>query len=111
MDWNVILVALISSGATTALVTGLINWHKESRNNHSANINEILESVNTLKLATQSYLRDRLRQKYYQGIKDGYASLDDKDDFAFMFSQYEKLGANGVITKCYKEYMDLPSVL
>lgn len=107
MDWNAIIITLLSGGVGVAVINALTENIKSKRLNHEAELKEIKDSVAVLKLATQASLRNELRKKYKQCKKQGYATFDDRDDFDAIYNQYHALGANGVMTDCYNKFMSL----
>lgn len=60
-------------------------------------------------LGVQALLRDRLLQSYEYHKTKGYASVDAKDNFENMWTQYHALGVNGVMDGVHKEFMFLPT--
>ena len=62
-----------------------------------------------IELGMQALLRDRMLGTYKEYIHQGYAPICIKDNFENMYTQYHALGANGVMTRLYKEFMTLPS--
>ncbi len=65
--------------------------------------------IKSLKLGIQALLRDRLLESYKVYKKRGWISIQDKENFNNMYSQYHSLGQNGVMDGVYKEVMDLPT--
>jgi hypothetical protein len=62
-----------------------------------------------IELGMQALLRDRMLSTYKEYIHQGYAPVCIKDNFDNMYMQYHALGANGVMTGLYKEFMALPT--
>lgn len=62
-----------------------------------------------LEAAMQALLRRKLREIYFQCVKQGYASMEDKDDFELMYQRYHTLGVNGVMDNVRKQFFLLPS--
>lgn len=61
-----------------------------------------------MRLGIQALLRDRMLQKWDYCRSRGYAPRDDKGAFEAMHASYAGLGANGVLDKIYKDFMQLP---
>lgn len=61
-----------------------------------------------LELGVQALLRDRMIHSYNKYIGLGYAPIFAKENFTNMYEQYHELGANGVMTALYDEFMNLP---
>ena len=104
MNWELIIITLISSGTITAIIN-LIMTNKKNKDNDLLTIKNDLV---LLKTALQSQMRERLRQKYYENMRVGFVTIDDREDFEAMYQQYHSLGGNGYLTRCYEEYMNLP---
>ena len=62
-----------------------------------------------IELGMQALLRDRMLATYKEYIHQKYAPICIKDNFENMYTQYHALGANGVMTRLYKEFMALPT--
>ena len=104
MNWELILITLISSGTITALIN-LWQSNKKTKFNDLTNIQN---DLTLLKTALRSQMRERLRQKYYESVRIGFVSIEDREDFESMYQQYHALGGNGYLTRCYEQYMNLP---
>lgn len=87
-------------------------WMQEVRDLIAPIANDISDIKATQKNlcdGTQTTLRLRLREMYEEWIPKKYAPTYIKEDFARAYEDYHKLGANGVMTHCYEEFMALPS--
>ena len=60
-------------------------------------------------LGVQALLRDRLYQAYDYHMERGYAPIPAKENFENMWTQYHKLGANGVMDGVHRDFMRLPT--
>lgn len=61
-----------------------------------------------IKLGLQAVLRDRLLQAYRFYKEQGYADYDEKQCILNLYTQYEALGKNGVMTDLHNKFMALP---
>ena len=68
----------------------------------------LYKRVRALDCGIQSVLRDRLRHLYKSYSKKGYVSLDDKEDWEYMYQQYHALGKNGVMDSTREKMLALP---
>lgn len=92
-------------GVAIAITTAAISWmsHQVSKlreDQHAEN--------NALKVAMQSILRDRLYSCYGICRRKGGASIDDRENFENLWSQYHTLGANGVMDDIHRKFLSLP---
>ena len=68
-----------------------------------------LETQNTATmLGVQALLRDRLLQGFRFYIQQGYADYDERKNMENMYTQYEALGPNSVMSDLYRKFSDLP---
>lgn len=107
-----IIVASVSCGG--ALAVCLINNIFQSKRLNEQSKKLASDTANaeteTLKLGLQALLRDRLYSSYNKYKYDwGYAPLYAKENFENCYTQYEKLGENGVMEQIHKEFMELPT--
>lgn len=61
-----------------------------------------------LEAAMQSLLRRKLREMYALCARQGFATMEDKDDFEMMYQRYHSLGSNGVMDNVRKQFFLLP---
>lgn len=61
-----------------------------------------------LEAAMQSLLRRELREMYALCARQGFATMEDKDDFEMMYQRYHSLGSNGVMDNVRKQFFLLP---
>ena len=74
--------------------------------------NEQLEAQNkATMLGVQALLRDRLLQAFKHYLHQGYADYTDRQNVQNMYTQYEMLGPNSVMTDLYEKFTDLPTQL
>lgn len=66
------------------------------------------EDIDTLKLAIQSFLRDRLIQSFKEYHKQGYVDIDEREAWINMYNQYHSLGGNGVLDNIKEKFLSLP---
>lgn len=100
---NIILDIFV--GVAIAITAAAISWmsHQVSKlrkDQHRDN--------DALKVAVQSILRDRLYSCYGICSRKGGASIDDRENFENLWSQYHTLGANGVMDDIHRKFLSLP---
>lgn len=87
-------------------------WMQEVRNlitPVATDVSDIKSTQKNLCDGTQTTLRLRLREIYDDWMPQKYAPTYIKEDFDRAYQDYHKLGANGVMTHCYEEFMALPT--
>lgn len=94
---SIILSVVSASGILGIACTAILSRMKKSETRQKA-----------LELGVQALLRDRMIHSYNKYIELGYAPIFAKENFTNMYNQYHELGANGVMTALYDEFMDLP---
>lgn len=62
-----------------------------------------------VKLGIQALLRDRLLQSFKFYEARGWANYDEKSNVSNLFTQYEKLGENGVMQDMFENFKQLPT--
>lgn len=72
-------------------------------------VNHKLLEQEALKNGMQALLRDRIIQAYNYHIEKGYCAIHDKDNICNLYSQYHKLGANGVADHMVDKINQLPT--
>lgn len=63
-----------------------------------------------MKAGIRSLLRSEIMRMHHTGIKEGFASTLDREIMQRNYDAYHDLGGNGVATKLYDEYRELPTV-
>ena len=72
-------------------------------------LNEIVtEDLPQLKRATRDSLRNQLLAVYRHCEKYGGRTLEDTENFEYMFKSYEALGGNSFITTVRDSFLNLP---
>lgn len=94
---SIILSVVSASGILGIACTALLSRMKKSETRQKA-----------LELGVQALLRDRMIYSYNKYTELGHAPIYAKENFTNMYNQYHELGANGVMTALYDEFMDLP---
>lgn len=64
--------------------------------------------IKALQLGVQALLRAQMITYYYQYRQIGSAPLYVRDSFENCWTQYEKMGKNGVMEDIYNKFMALP---
>lgn len=109
------LTIVLSLGGS-ALIGCVINFVFNSIVNHTkqdytmlAELKRTQEEQNELiRRAVQALLRNDLYNLYEKCIAKGYATIDEKNNFENLYTQYHGLGKNGVMDSFYKEFIQLP---
>lgn len=65
--------------------------------------------VRAIKLGLQALLRRQLRKEYKHYATKGWVSVEDRDDFENMYTQYHNLGVNGVMDNVHDKFLALPT--
>lgn len=71
-------------------------------------VKDTAKETKAIAAGIQALLRAQLRKEYERCHKQGYATLNDRDDFENCWTQYHALGANGVMDDVRKKFFDLP---
>ena len=120
MEWlqqSWVILAAVISGVT--LIWKFVGTVKEIQKSINEPITKLDKKVSDLKEtvekndklqneATQSLLRDRLLQAYYDCSREGFASISQKDNWENMYKHYHALGENGVMDSCREKMLALP---
>ena len=73
------------------------------------NLNEELEKQNqAIMMGVQALLRDRLLQGYKHYFNKGYADYEDRKNLENLYTQYHRLGSNGVMDDMHQRFIALP---
>lgn len=110
------LTILLSCGGTTLInlivtfiFTKATNSYEKKKKDAEMVAEEIEKKNDVLKRGVQALLRHELYElydTYYQ--EKGYAPLDIKNDFEFIYMGYHNLGKNGVMDGIHERFMKLP---
>lgn len=110
------LTILLSCGGTTLInliitfiFTKATNSYEKKKKDAEMVAEEIEKKNDVLKRGVQALLRHELYElydTYYQ--EKGYAPLDIKNDFEFIYLGYHNLGKNGVMDGIHERFMKLP---
>ena len=97
MDWTVIIVAVVGSGAVTAIVNAIIRAVENKRKQKSAET----KALTLLLLGEIREFGDVLLQQNY---------LDEEDyrHFEELYQTHKALGGNGYADKLYAEILKMP---
>lgn len=66
------------------------------------------ETTKIIKRADQALLRHELKEAYKEALKEGGATLEDRDEWSNMYDIYHALGANGAMDDIREKYFELP---
>lgn len=111
--WLSITLALGGSTIITLIITFIFNLITNSVKKRQEQARLIAEEVakkdEVLKRGVQALLRHELYNLYDEYYtKKGYAPLDVKNDFEFIYLGYHNLGKNGVMDGLHERFMKLP---
>lgn len=96
-----IILAIIASGAFTALVTSLLQYFI-AKQNQNADINKGVRD------GVKAMLQMTIRQHTQTALKQGFITLDEKKFIHEGIEAAHALGANGEMTLCGEEIDKLP---
>lgn len=112
--WLELILALGGSALISTVVGFLFNYAINSEKNRKARAKEIADEVSkneeTMRKGIQALLRNSLYELYDKGVHvNGYATIDEKNNFENLYKQYHNLGKNGVMDSLNDEFMKLPT--
>lgn len=110
------LTILLACGGTTLInliitymFTKATNSLEKKKKDAELVAEEIEKKNDVLKRGVQALLRHELYELYDDYYKEkGYAPLDIKNDFEFIYLGYHNLGKNGVMDGIHERFMKLP---
>ena len=111
--WLTIFLAVGGSTLISLIITFIFNRivNSVSKRQEQAKLiaEEIAKQDEVLKRGVQALLRHNLYELYDDWFtKKGYAPLDVKNDFEFIYMGYHNLGKNGVMDGLHERFMQLP---
>jgi len=115
MELSQILSVCGVSGIISGLVGVLIAVYlkrpleKRVQDNEEASARVEAQNKATM-LGVQALLRDRLLQAFNHYLSRGWVSAGERDNIENMYTQYEALGENNVISDIYNQVRALPSI-
>lgn len=92
-----IILALISSGVFTVILTAVIDHQKDSKN-----------SKNVVEVALTCLLRDSITKIYYRNKDDGILEEYERKDLENLYDCYAKMGGNSYVHSLYDEMTKWP---
>ena len=69
----------------------------------------VIVRIRALSLGVQALLRAQMINDYNRYLNKGYAPIWAKDNFVNCWTQYERLGKNGVMQDIKERFMHLPT--
>lgn len=69
------------------------------------------KETKALSLGVQALLRAQMISDYNKYKEKGYAPIFAKQNFENLWTQYEALGENGVMSELHSEFMQLPNCI
>ena len=104
-------VSGIVSGLVGVLIAVFLKRPLERRVQENEAANQRVEEQNkATMLGVQALLRDRLRQAFDYYLARGWIEAGERDNVDNMYTQYEALGPNNVMTDIYNQVRSLPSI-
>lgn len=104
-------VSGIISGLVGVLIAVFLKRPLERRVTDSEEANRRVEEQNkATMLGVQALLRDRLLQAFSHYLARGWINAGERDNIENMYTQYEALGPNNVISDIYNQVRALPSI-
>jgi hypothetical protein len=104
-------VSGIVSGLVGVLIAVFLKRPLENRVQQNEAANRRMEEQNTATmLGVQALLRDRLLQAFEHYLARGWITAGERDNVENMYTQYEALGPNNVISDIYNQVRALPSI-
>jgi hypothetical protein len=101
----------IVSGIVGVLIAVFLKRPLEKRVKNSEDANSRVEAQNkATMLGVQALLRDRLLQAFNFYLARGWIEASERDNVDNMYTQYESLGENNVISDIYNQVRALPSI-
>lgn len=98
MWYSIIMTVITSSGIIGILTKAVLG-----------RIKKIEQKNKALELGVQALLRDRMIYMYEKYAERGSVPLHVKDNFENIWTQYETLGQNGVMSGIHDDFMQLPT--
>lgn len=102
-----VILTLISSGTLIA-VAQMFHDNKTYRQNREA---EELKRNKAQNDALQALLKENLDRKYYEAVKKGGVTIEEREDFKYIYDRYHALGQNGVMDEKKEQFHELPTIL
>lgn len=104
-------VSGIISGLVGVLIAVFLKRPLEKRVKDSEDASARVEAQNkATQLGVQALLRDRLLQAFSHYLARGWIGAGERDNVENMYTQYEALGENNVISDIYNQVRALPSI-
>ena len=101
----------IISGLVGVLIAVYLKRPLEKRVDDAEQASARVEKQNqATMLGVQALLRDRLLQAFSHYLARGWIGADDRSNIENMYTQYEALGENNVISDIYNQVRALPSI-
>ena len=101
----------IVSGIVGVLIAVFLKRPLEKRVKSSEEASARVEEQNkATQLGVQALLRDRLVQAFEFYLARGWIGTGERDNVENMYTQYEALGPNNVISDIYNQVRALPSI-
>lgn len=113
------LAQILSVCGVSGIISGLVGvliavylkrpLEKRVKDNEDASARVEAQNKATM-LGVQALLRDRLLQAFNFYLSRGWICASERDNIDNMYTQYESLGDNNVISDIYNQVRALPSI-
>lgn len=112
--WLELILALGGSALISSIVGFFFNYIINNEKNRKQRAKEIADEVSKneeiMRKGIQALLRNDLYELYDKCVhKNGFATIDEKNNFENLYKQYHSLGKNGVMDSLNDEFMRLPT--
>lgn len=92
-----------------SVVTALLNWFERKAIRKEQAQAKAADKTDALALGVQALLRAQMISDYNHYSAKGWAPIYARESFENVWSQYENLGANGVMEDIHKKFLALPT--
>lgn len=106
MTWYQILTII----GIPSVITAFLNWLERRAVRKEKAKERATDKSDALALGVQALLRAQMIADYNNYSEKGYAPIYARDNFENCWTQYENLGANGVMEGIHKKFMALPTL-
>ena len=105
MTWYQILTVI----GIPSVITALLNWIERRAIRKEAAKSKRDDKTDALALGVQALLRAQMINDYNHYLEKGYAPIYARENFENCWTQYENLGANGVMEDIHRKFLALPT--
>ena len=104
------ILSLLGLPSLVGIIIGLIIKRPLEKRVDEAEKNQKTQQQQSkaIMLGVQALLRDRLIQAYRYYGQRGWADYNDKQNVLNIYTQYEALGPNGIMSSMHEKFLQLP---